>query len=255
MLQSVASVCVTLILATQRDYAAEWQHGDFIDTVPTDVTFAEGCQRDIATPALANALDLEVFTVDSAVFLTTKPSIASNDLHTTGNVSLIMHTERVAPFNHTVAIKMKSRDAVRRALSGLGEARLTPKEGETCQGLHNLALRNSLSEMVDTEAREAYLNGSTAQLQFDLDTVWHTGMYVLLSRLIVDHSQPGILSIKAPRFVTSTLLPGDVGGDFYCRLVPPSALAEWIIDNYRHSASNEYNSPNHLRGARQKVAE
>ena len=79
-------------------------------------------------------------------------------------------------------------------------------------------------------------------------------MWVALAKIGVER-RGGALWLTAPRFNASTRcewrcehmcrndasscnvcrgrsVPGDFGGVFYCRLVPPNAFDEWITSNY-----------------------
>lgn len=180
-----------------------------------DSDFAVDCQLGVAH-AFHGHLLIRLSIVDGIQYLRTKPSAQADEARININVTMLMHVEKAAPFSHTIAIKMKS-----------GEY-LTPSVGAdnvTCASLHNVSLRMALSALNATE-RRAY-GKLTKRLVFGQDDVWRTGLYVAASKLSVTEDDEE-LRIVAPRFVTSTKLPGQWGGVFYCRLVPPVAIRDWI---------------------------
>merc|ERR1712232_15350 len=99
-----------------------------------DSDFAVDCQLGVAH-AFQGHLLINLSIVDEMTYLTTKPSAQADETRMNINVTMLMHVEKVAPFSHTVAIKMKS-----------GEY-LTPSAGPdnvTCASLHNVSLGMAL---------------------------------------------------------------------------------------------------------------
>ena len=201
--------------------------------VITDDEFATTCQMALAPPQLAPQVSIRTIQANGTTFLSVKPHIEPNAQHTLANITVLMHVEATAPFNYSVGLKLKSTEAIREAL---GEDRAAASDTPSCASLHELSLRKALTMMADTAARDAYLRGQTMQLRFATDSIWHTGMWVPFAKIAVEPLDSE-LQLTAPRFSTSTQLPGDLAGDFYCRLIPPRAIAEWIIANY-HSNPN-----------------
>jgi len=180
-----------------------------------DSDFATACQREVGHASKHN-FSITLLQADEKTFLTTKPSLQTDSGRTSINVTMLMHHEETAPFNHSLAIKMKSGQAITPGAAA---------DDVTCASLHNVSLAAALAAL-DPAERQAY-GRQTKILRFGSDKIWHTGLWVALARLQVQEGQHE-LTIMAPRFFASTKVPGKWGGVVYCRLVPPSAIRDWI---------------------------
>jgi hypothetical protein len=180
-----------------------------------DSDFAVHCQHQVAH-AFKGKLTISLKVADEATFLRTKPSVHADESDANVNVTMLLHEEKAALFNNSIALKMKSGKAI--------DANAT-EDDVTCASLHNASLSSALSAL-DTWERHSY-GKLTKRLKFGADKLWHTGLWVALARLEVTESEKEI-TIVAPRFYASTNLPGNWGGVLYCRLVPPAAILSWI---------------------------
>merc|ERR1712013_870477 len=102
-----------------------------------------------------------------------------------------MHQEDTKPFTHSLAIKMKSGQAI---------SPRAPADDVTCASLHNVSLSLALAALNPAE-RQAY-GKQTKLLRFGPDTLWHTGLWVALAHLQVQETEHDI-TIVAPRFFAS----------------------------------------------------
>lgn len=180
-----------------------------------DADFAGVCQRRVAH-SFSGHLSVTVLQADEGRFLITKPSAQVDKTRTQINVTMLMHEEKTTSFSHSIALKMKS-----------GEY-LTPSAGAddvTCASLHKASLEIALLALNATE-RDGY-SKLAKRLSFGEDEIWHSGLYVALAKVKVSEDTD-TLTLVAPRFITSPSLPGQWGGVFYCRLVPPAAMRDWI---------------------------
>lgn len=203
-------------------------------TSAADAEFAAACQEVLATPALADRLSIRVIDADKSTFGGTKPHISPSADHSRANLTALVTAESTAPFNKSVAIKLKSREAIREALNASSALVRVGEDAPSCAAFHALSLRQALASMSDTAARDAYERNETTQLRFSPDQAWHTGIWVALAKIGVE-SRESALWLTSPRFNASTSVPGDFGGVFYCRLVPPQAFSQWIVANYHRS--------------------
>jgi len=181
-----------------------------------DADFATACQRRVAHAAKGK-LSINLVNASSFQFLTTKPSLKADKLLTNVNVTMLMHTEDTQPFSHSIAIKMKSGQAINPDAAA---------DDVSCASLHNKSLATALSVLTPTQ-RAAYGN-IKKRLIFGADVLYHTGLWVAVAKLKVTEEADAV-TIVAPRFFASTKVPGQWGGVVYCRLVPPAALRDWII--------------------------
>lgn len=166
--------------------------------------FAADCQGRVA------GAPVEVNEIKAAwpQFLQTKPSAIGH------NVTVLTHSEDgPEPFRASVAIKMKSR-------AGLG---LGP-DNVTCRALHAASLAAAVATLTPAE-RAAYAAGRP--VLFADDEEWHTGLWVPFAKL---HVEVGVhaVTVRAPAFLTAPTLPF-AAGMFYCRLLPPAVLRDWIL--------------------------
>lgn len=186
---------------------------------PEDATFAAACQRRVARDyeGVGVQLLIEEQSLAANGFLTTKPSLTEDSAHVHVNVTMITHVETTLPFSHSLAIKMKSAEAI-----STGKL----MDNVTCADLHTLSLETALSEM-SPEERQAY-GIRTKSLRFGEDAIWRTGLWVALAKLQVTDSDKEV-TVVAPRFHAPVKgLPERWGGVVYCRLLPPSAIRDWI---------------------------
>lgn len=195
-----------------------------VDVLDSD--FALECQRKIAHAAKRN-VSITLIEANSKTFLTTKPSLQADEARATVNVTMLLHQEVTAPFTHSLAIKMKSGQAI------------TPEQqiddDVSCADLHNISFTTALAAL-DPKERQAY-GKSTKRLRFGADKQYHTGLYVALARIeVVEEVYPADgITIVAPHFHASTKVPGAWGGVVYCRLLPPRAIRDWIRSQLDHS--------------------
>ena len=119
----------------------------------------------------------------------------------------------------TVGIKMKSREAVTKLLFGV----VLP-DVISCADLHNISLSMALSMLNSTE--QAAYGKLTARLEFEPDEDYHTGLWDF-SKIVVNNTQDDVIKLRAPKFLTAPWIPR-LGGMFYCKLVYPESIVEWI---------------------------
>lgn len=180
-----------------------------------DTDFARACQRQVGHAAKGN-LSITLINASSTQFLSTKPSLRADESMENVNVTMLMHHEDTAPFSHSLGLKMKSGQAINPA---------APVDDVSCQQLHNASLASALS-MLTPSQRQAY-GKSTKRLVFGSDDVYHTGLWVAFAKLQVREDEHHV-QVVAPRFFSSTKVPGEWGGVLYCRLLPPTAMRDWI---------------------------
>mmetsp|Transcript_58756 Transcript_58756/g.129104 ORF Transcript_58756/g.129104 Transcript_58756/m.129104 type:complete len:222 (+) Transcript_58756:54-719(+) len=195
-----------------------------------DGSFAVACQLSVVSGAavMANITNLQK---GAAGFISTKPTLQlhNDSAGTYANINIVTTIEQTAPtpFSHVLAVKMKNRMAV-------SSGRLA--DISSCADLHAQSLAAALAELGSEERKDYGVR--TKRLQFDADMLWHTGLWAVEGRLTVAESSHEI-RVVAPRFYSDFRVPFNLGGMMYCRLLPPSAIRDWIRGQLANSSRSE----------------
>lgn len=198
------------VLAKQTASCGAPARPDLIDS-----GFADRCQRLLVGDGSIK-LNISEFRAGEGTFLTTKPTLQRDDSGKHVDITIVSHVEQSDTFSRSIAVKMKSGAAVTAG---------NLVDNTTCADLHAESLTIALGGL-DAEERSSY-RLRTKMLVFGADEVWSTGLWVAEARLNV-RDDVNEVTIVAPRFESSVGLPAGLGGMFYCRLLPPSAIRNWI---------------------------
>jgi len=158
-------------------------------------------------------------------FLSDKPSIL--DANTTATLIKIVANDEgsvdtpAGPLR-TLGIKMKSRGAI--------SAKQKLPDDVHCSDLHAMSLSHAMALL--SHAERAQYGNRTLTLRFGTDKEYQTGLWDF-SKIEVSPAAAAMAAnetavvLVAPRFLTADWIPG-LGGMFYCKLAPPTAISEWI---------------------------
>lgn len=223
------------------------QHSKLTTIKASPVLFlALGCS--VLSPSAANQLhQWQIAVADvprderEALLVTESPQNEVGFLHTKASISahnssfeviVVTHAEFTTPFSNTIAVKMKSREAITAALNGIPQP-----QNVTCADLNEMSLKVGLG-MLNTSERNSY-GVLTKQLVFGPDKQYHTGLWDFSRIQISENVSRSSIGIVSPCFHNSNYkLPFGVGGVFYCRLLTASTIANWIRHQLNRSITN-----------------
>ena len=137
-------------------------------------------------------LEITVISLDELGFLHTKPSLLTNsssDVH----IAVVTHNESALPFGQSLAVKMKSREAVTAALTGTPEP-----QNVTCAQLNQMSLQTALRLLNATE--RSWYGMRTPVLVFAADQQLHTGLWDFAKLTISQNTNGSIVKVVSPCF-------------------------------------------------------
>ena len=215
MMRYLVSLVWTLVSVAHRATCS-----DAHNAIRSDTLFLSDCQYTVAHNANVTITKTSLDNVTFPVFLRQKPSLERVSA-TMVSIKMVVNdedsVETPAGRLSTVGIKMKSRGAIS------GKRKL--EDDIHCSDLHAMSLLQALETLSTTE-RAAY-GHRTRRLVFSEDKEYRTGLWDFSKIEVSTAVNDTAVRLVSPRFLTAPWIPS-LGGMFYCKLVPPSAIAAWI---------------------------
>ncbi len=163
---------------------------------------------------------------DYGAFLFSKPRIENTDIIATAYFHKVRNpfdVSRTPEEADAVDCKMKNADAIQDALKVLPSA-----AGATlCRELNEKAfavVANGLS----AKSRQRFVEKG-ANFVFEPDEVWGSGIRWASDSLKLKRGADGLARVSSPVLYTDLNAPARFAGMFYCKLLSPARIAEWML--------------------------
>jgi pimeloyl-ACP methyl ester carboxylesterase len=163
---------------------------------------------------------------DYGAFIFSKPRIENTDITATAYFHKVKNpfdTSRTPEEADAVDCKMKNADAIRDAL------KVSPSvAGATlCRELNEKAVA-AVANALSTTARQRFA-AKGAGFVFEADEVWGSGIRWASDSFQLKRDKSGVARVRSPVLFTDLNAPDRFAGMFYCKLLSPARVAEWML--------------------------